>query len=106
MGVEGENIVNASHNYAESIEIGGLSLEQTNSLLLGLSQNKKPLFGLVNVVFRVPARMYSPLLRGLLPTRIVMDWVAHGDSGASFVGICTVFTELTENGLPMMKLFI
>lgn len=40
MGVDDENIVNATHNYAESIDIGGLSLEQTNSLLLALSQNQ------------------------------------------------------------------
>ena len=41
MGVQNQNIVNATHNYAESIEIGGLSLEQTNSLLVALAQTQQ-----------------------------------------------------------------
>ena len=41
MGVQGDNIVNATHNYAESILTEGLSLEQTNTLLLTLAQNQK-----------------------------------------------------------------
>jgi len=41
MDVQSENIVNATHNYAESIEIGGLSLEQTNTLLVTLAQVQK-----------------------------------------------------------------
>ena len=41
MGFQSNNIVNATHNYAESIEIGGLSLEQTNTLLVTLAQIQK-----------------------------------------------------------------
>ena len=41
MGILNQNIVNATHNYAESIEIGGLSLEQTNSLLTALAQTQQ-----------------------------------------------------------------
>ena len=41
MGVQNLNVVNATHNYAESIEIGGLSLEQTNSLLVALAQTQQ-----------------------------------------------------------------
>ncbi len=41
MGVQNQNVVNATHNYAESIEIGGLSLEQTNSLLVALAQTQQ-----------------------------------------------------------------
>ncbi|MEC8278192.1 MAG: cellulase family glycosylhydrolase [Myxococcota bacterium] len=41
MGVQNKNIVNATHNYAESIELDGLSLEQTNALLVALSQSQK-----------------------------------------------------------------
>ncbi len=41
MGLQDEPIVNATHNYAESIDLGGVSLEQLNSLLLALSGNQK-----------------------------------------------------------------
>ena len=40
MGVQDEPIVNATHNYAESIDFSGLTLEQINALLVTLSETQ------------------------------------------------------------------
>jgi endoglycosylceramidase len=40
MGVEASNLVGATHNYAESIDTTGLSLEATNDLLLTLAEQQ------------------------------------------------------------------
>ncbi len=41
MGIEGHNLVGATHNYAESIDTTGLSLEATNALIHTLAEQQE-----------------------------------------------------------------
>ena len=40
MGVEAVNLVGATHNYAESIDVTGLTIEATNALLWAMAENQ------------------------------------------------------------------